>query len=156
MLIHPDPHEVLLVGVGAGLTASRFLMYGIDRLTCVEIEPAVFELLRSHFDATWMADDRVELVFGDGRNHVAHSEDLFDIISIEVGQVFRPGVGAFYTADFYELARARLWPGGLLAQFVSMPSFDVNQFQAGHSKDEAGQPRRPEGGRLAPTGPISR
>ena len=44
MLLHPDPKRVLLVGVGTGQTAARFLLYPIDRLECVDIEPTIFSL----------------------------------------------------------------------------------------------------------------
>ena len=47
MLLHPKPRKVLVVGVGTGQTASRFLMYPVDRLDCVDIEPTIFELFEA-------------------------------------------------------------------------------------------------------------
>jgi spermidine synthase len=120
MLLHPHPRRVLVVGVGAGQTPGRFLMYDIERLDCVDIEPAVFDLIRGHFATDWMNDPRVALVRADGRNVLACTDAGYDVISLEVGQTFRPGVGAFYTGDFYRRARARLEPGGLLSQFVPL------------------------------------
>jgi spermidine synthase len=130
MLLHRDPRSVLVVGAGTGQTASRFLMYDVDRLDCVDIEPAVFDVIRDHFDSAWLDDDRVELIREDGRNHVAHTRATYDVISIEVGQIFRPGVPLFYTADFYHRARARLEPGGFLSQFVPIAFFTPEQFRA--------------------------
>ena len=62
MLLHPNPKDVLVVGAGTGQTPSRFLMYDIDRLDCVDIEPTLFEFIRNHFDAKWMEDERVKLI----------------------------------------------------------------------------------------------
>jgi spermidine synthase len=129
MLLHPDPRSVLVVGAGTGQTAERFLFYPIERLEVVDIEPAVFELIRAHFDDGWLADSRAHLIHEDGRNHVAHAARRFDVISLEVGQVFRPGIAAFYTAEFYARARARLAPGGLVCQFVPLPFLTVEQFR---------------------------
>ena len=42
MLLHPNPKRVVVVGAGTGQTVSRFLMYPIDYLACVDIEPALF------------------------------------------------------------------------------------------------------------------
>ena len=95
-----------MVGVGTGQTASRFLMYDIDRLECVDIEPTIFEFIRGHFDSKWMDDGRVALIREDGRNYLRYSDAMQDVISLEVGQIFRPGVAFFYTADFYRRARA--------------------------------------------------
>ncbi|MEZ6070925.1 MAG: fused MFS/spermidine synthase [Pirellulales bacterium] len=130
MLLHPDPRNVLVVGVGAGQTPSRFLLYDVDRLDCVDIEPAVFEMIRKHFDSKWMDDPRVRLLHEDGRNVLAHSGQQYDVISLEVGQVHRPGVTAFYTADFYRRARRRLRPQGVLSQFLPIAYFTPEEFQS--------------------------
>jgi spermidine synthase len=130
MLLRSDPHSVLLVGAGAGLTASRFLMYSIGRLDCVDIEPAVFDVIREYFPSAWMDDGRVRLLREDGRNYLAHTRELYDVISIEVGQISRPGVPFFYTAEFYERASRRLTPGGFIVQFVPLPFFPVGQFRS--------------------------
>ena len=128
-LLHPDPRTVLVVGAGTGQTASRFLLYDIDRLDVVDLEPAVFSLVRDHFDARWMNDPRVTLLHEDGRSHLAHSARRYDLISLEPGQLFRPGVAVFYTADFYERARLRLEPGGLLSQFLPLAFLGEEQLR---------------------------
>ncbi len=130
MLLHPNPRSVLMVGAGTGQTASRFLMYNIDRLDCVDIEPAVFDVIRDYFDSRWMNDKRVRLMREDGRNYVAHTGGRYDVISIEVGQIERPGVPSFYTSEFYELAKKRLEPGGFITQLVSLPFYTVEQFRS--------------------------
>ena len=130
MLLRSDPQSVLLVGAGAGMTASRFLMYSIDRLDCVDIEPAVFDVIRQYFPSEWMNDRRVRLLREDGRNYIAHSSERYDVISIEVGQISRPGVPFFYTSEFYERASERLTPDGFLVQFVPLPFFPVEQFRS--------------------------
>ena len=129
MLLHPDPKSVLVVGAGTGQTPSRFLMYDINHLDCVDIEPTLFEFIRDHFDSKWMTDERVKLISEDGLNYLNHSDVMYDVIAIEVGQIFRPGIAFFYTADFYHHSRQRLRPGGLLTQLVSIPSLATDQFQ---------------------------
>ena len=128
-LLHPNPKNVLVVGAGTGQTPSRFLMYNIDHLDCVDIEPTLFEFIRDHFDSKWMDDERVKLISEDGLNYLNHSDAMYDVIAIEVGQIFRPGIAFFYTADFYHRSRQRLRPGGLLTQLVSIPSLTTGQFQ---------------------------
>jgi len=130
MLLRSDPHSVLLIGTGAGQTASRFLIYSIDRLDCVDIEPAVFDVIRDYFESGWMHDKRVHLWREDGRNYIAHTGMKYDVISIEVGQISRPGVPLFYTSEFYEQAAERLTEGGFLVQFVPLPFFPVDQFRS--------------------------
>lgn len=128
-LLHPAPRRVLVIGLGVGQTAGRFLLHDPERVDCVDIEPTLFPFVRENFPSRWMDDPRVQAVPDDGRTFVAHTGRVYDLISIEVGQVFRPGVDAFYTRGFYRLARARLAPGGLVAQFVPLPFLDEAMFR---------------------------
>ena len=130
MLLHPDPKRVLLVGVGTGQTAARFLLYPIDRLECVDIEPTIFSFIRPHFDSSWMEDPRVELIGADGRNYLRHTPSTYDVISLELGQLSRPGVASFYTIDFYRQVKRRLRSGGFLVQFVPLSLLTADHFRS--------------------------
>jgi len=130
MLLHPRPRRVLVVGVGVGQTASRMAMYDIERLDAVDIEPVVFDLIRSHFETRWLDDPRTRVIREDGRNYLMHTDSRYDVISLEVGQIFRPGVASFYTEEFYRRARERLAPGGVLSQFVPLPFLSRASFQS--------------------------
>ena len=130
MLLHPEPKRVLLVGVGTGQTAARFLLYPIDRLECVDIEPTIFGFIRPHFDSRWMEDPRVKLIGADGRNYLRHTPSTYDVISLELGQLSRPGVASFYTADFYRQVKKRLRSGGFLVQFVPLSLLTTDHFRS--------------------------
>lgn len=129
MLLHPDPKNILVIGLGAGQTPSRFLMYDIKHLDCVEIEPEVVQLAKAYFPSDWMKDPRTSFIVEDGRNYLTHIKKKFDVISIEVGQVYRPGVAPFYTSDFYHRARLRLNENGIICQFVPISFFSLKEFQ---------------------------
>jgi spermidine synthase len=128
MLLHPSPRRVLVIGVGAGQTPARFPLYDITRLDAVDIDPVVFDLVREYFDAAWMDDPRVRIHAEDGRTYVQRTADRYDVISIEVGQLLRPGTGAFYTRDFYARARERLNEGGIVSQFVPLSFLTPDDF----------------------------
>ena len=130
MLLHPAPKSVLVVGVGVGKTASRFLFHDVSRLDCVDIEPGLFDIVRKNFESAWMNDRRVRLITEDGRNYVNNSNNRYDVISIEVGQTFRPGISSFYTADFYRHARERLNSGGVVSQFIPINLIDLGEFRS--------------------------
>jgi spermidine synthase len=129
------------VGVGAGQTPSRFLFHPIEGLDCVEIEPAVFDVVRDHFAGGaeievgdteadtgprrhWMDDPRVRLLNEDGRSFLAHKAARYDLISLELGQVFRPSVAPFYNLELYANARERLRQGGILSLFIPLSFFE--------------------------------
>ena len=127
MLLHPDPKQVMVIGMGPGQTAGRFLMHPIDNLDCIEIESELVPFVKKYYDSKWMDDRRVRFIIEDGRNYLTHTDATYDLISIEVGQVFRPGAASFYTADFYQRARRRLNPDGMLCQFLPILFFNVDE-----------------------------
>ncbi|MHC4133032.1 MAG: fused MFS/spermidine synthase [Planctomycetota bacterium] len=129
MILHNEPKDVLVIGLGVGQTASRFLMYDIERLVCVDIEDELVELVRRHFDSDWLDDERCEVIIEDGRNYLMHTPRKYDVISLEVGQVFRPGLSSFYTVDFYERTRAKLKDGGIVCQFAPIDFFGVEDYK---------------------------
>jgi spermidine synthase len=129
MLLHPGPSDVLVIGLGTGQAAGRFLMHDVVRLDGVDIEGALIPLIREHFESGWMDDERVTLIIEDGRNYLTHTDASYDVISIEVGQVFRPAAAPLYAREFYENARRHLRPDGIVCQFVSTPLFSLDEFR---------------------------
>ena len=132
-LLHEQPDEVLVVGLGPGQTARRFLMHDVKKLDCVEIEPGLVELIQQHtedFNAGWLGRPEVNIIIDDGRNYITHTKKKYDVISIEIGQVFQPGLGSFYTHEFYQAAKPRLNKNGILCQFVPIKFLSKEQFRS--------------------------
>jgi len=125
-----DPKNVLLIGFGTGLTAGRFLYYEIDSLFCADIEKSVFYFAESEFNADFLRKPNVKPIIEDGRRTIRRNDRKYDIISIEIGQVFRPYCAGFYTADFYKNAKKRLSENGIITQFVPIASFDFETFKS--------------------------
>ena len=130
MMLHQDPKQILVIGMGTGQTASRFLMYDIDRLDCVDIEKTLPEILQRNFDSTWLNDPRTHIVTDDGRNFTSYTSKTYDVVSIEVGQSFRPQIASFYTVDFYRDVKKRLTQKGLACQFVPVGFFTEEEFRS--------------------------
>jgi spermidine synthase len=128
ILAGENAKDVALIGTGAGQTARRFLYYPVEHLYCVDIEKEIEPLLRTYFPGEWMDDPRVEFVTEDGRVFFSHKDRQFDVISIEVGQTFRPNIGGLYTRDFYEDIRHSLSPGGVVSQFIPLASLNFEYY----------------------------
>ncbi len=128
-MLHPKPEQVLVIGLGTGQTAGAFLSHPITRLDCLEIEDGLIDLIKLHFAANWMDDPRVHTLIEDGRNFVANTPQRYDIISIEVGQIYRPRIAAFYTLDFYQRLIPKLNPDGMVCQFMPIEFFGLSEFK---------------------------
>jgi hypothetical protein len=130
LLLHPSPRRVLVVGWGSGATAAATALYPVETIECVEIEPATWEAapLFDSLSGRVRADPRFRIVFRDGRNHLLGSRARWDVIVSEPSNVWIAGVANLFTRDFYEVARDRLAPGGLFAEwfhYYNMEPADV-------------------------------
>ena len=126
LLLHPAPKNVLVVGWGAGATAAATALHPIERLVCVEIEPATYRAA-SFFEAlsgSVRRDLRFEIAFRDGRNHLLRTRDFYDVIVSEPSNPWITGVANLFTREFYTTALARLSPGGVFGQWFHYYRFE--------------------------------
>lgn len=121
ILTHPkEVKRVLLVGVGAGITAGSLLAHPIERLDVVEISPAVVdaaELFKlDHRDA--FKDPRCHVYIEDARTFLTLSQEPYDLIVSVPSNPWVSGVSGLFSRDFFEMAKGKLAPGGRLVQWI--------------------------------------
>jgi spermidine synthase len=127
-LFHPRPRSVLVVGFGTGVTAGSFVPYPeVERIVVCEVEPLVLEAAGRHFAAESygvLEDPRVEVVHDDARHFVATTRERFDVISADPIHPWMEGSATLFSLEYYELLKARLAPGGVVAQWVPVYQID--------------------------------
>jgi len=120
LLVHQDPRAVLVIGLGSGITAGAVVRHPIERLDVVEIEPAVVEASRffawDHGDV--LKDSKVHAVIADGRNFLLTTSNRYDVIISEPSNPLIGGLASLFSVEFFQLARQRLNPGGIMVQWV--------------------------------------
>jgi predicted membrane-bound spermidine synthase len=124
-LFRPGARDVLVIGFGSGTTSGASLLFGGTRVTCAEIEPVVVEASR-HFEEVNhrpLESPAFTLVCDDGRSHVRGARERYDLILSEPSNPWIAGVSNLFTREYYQAARERLVPGGVLAQWIQAYSF---------------------------------
>ena len=120
LLLHPDPHDVCIIGLGSGMTLGAALRHGIDRADVLEISPEVVEASSFFADDNGHAleDPRTRLIVGDGRSHLRLTSRRYDVIISEPSNPWMAGVASLFTREFFLAARDKLEPGGVLCQWA--------------------------------------
>ena len=117
-LAYPSaPRNILEIGLGGGRMATYLRQYVTDAtVTCVELDPAVIELARTHF--ALREDNRLRVNQGDGRIFLDRSRDTYDMIKLDA---YRGTFVPFHltTREFYQLCRRKLRTGGCITQNIA-------------------------------------
>jgi predicted membrane-bound spermidine synthase len=117
-LFHPDPEDVLMVGLATGAWAQVIASHPqVKHLTIVEINPGYLELVRQHAVVASLLDNpKVEIVIDDGRRWLnRHPERRFDAIIQNTTYYFRPNATNLLSEEYLRLTAAHLKEGGVIA-----------------------------------------
>ena len=127
LLLHRNPKDVFIIGLGSGMTAGAALTHPIARADVIEISPEVVkasEYFKTE-NRNALADPRTNLIVGDGRSHLALSERKYDVIVSEPSNPWIAGVSSLFTREFFASARERLAPGGIICQWAN--AYNISQ-----------------------------
>ncbi len=133
LLLHPNPREVAVVGLGLGITLSATNRYpGLERIQVIELSPEMVKAQRylTNVSGGVLNSPKVNVRIDDGRNFMAMSNQEFDMITADPIHPRVSGVGYLYTKEYYEALKQRLRPDGVVCQWmpmyrISKKSFDV-------------------------------
>ena len=120
-IMHPDPRRALVICFGTGQTANAVRREGVEAIDIVELSPAVIAMA-PHFrrNDRVTADPRVRVIVMDGRAWLRRTDATYDLITLEPMAPHFAGANALYSLEFYQAARKRLAPGGVVAQWLPM------------------------------------
>ena len=127
-LVHGAPRSVLVVGMGAGVTAGAFVRHPeVERIVICEIEPSVIEAsdLFAVANHAVRSDPRTEIVYDDARHFLATTDEQFDVITSDPIHPWVHGAASLYSIEYHDLVKQRLRPGGVVAQWVPLYETDV-------------------------------
>ena len=133
-LIHPNPRSVLIVGVGAGVTAGSLSIHPeVERIVICEIEPLVPVSARAYFGKEnhhVFDDPRVQLVFDDAHHFLQTTNEKFDIITSDPIHPWVRGAATLYSLEYLTLAKQHLTPGGVVTQWIPLYETDLRSVKS--------------------------
>jgi spermidine synthase len=120
LLMHQAPGDVLVIGLGSGVTTGAALVHPIRSVDTVELSPEVVRAAAHFADVNRDAliDPRSRLHVGDGRTHLRLARQRYDVIISEPSNLWMAGVAPLFTREAFSAARDRLESGGLFCQWA--------------------------------------
>ena len=130
-LLHPNPQNTLIIGLGSGTTLAASLVYPVQKVDCVELEPAVVEAAPyfERINRGSYGHPKARILINDGRNHLKVTPDKYDIIISEPSNPWIAGVASLFSVEFYRLAEKRLNDDGILCQWLQQYCTSLDDFK---------------------------
>jgi spermidine synthase len=121
MVVHPDPKDVLVIGLGGGATAGAVARDEGAQVTVVELSRAVVRGAEffSHINFGVLKRPNVTLRVDDGRNFLLTTTRQFDVVTADIVLPIYAGSNNLYSAEYFRLVKRVLKPGGLFVQWVA-------------------------------------
>lgn len=122
LLVRDRTDDVLLIGLGSGVTLGSVEQFPVKQVTCVELEPAVIEASRHFEDVNNhpLDDPRLRMVSNDGRNFIYTTDQKFDVIVSEPSNPWVTGVANLFTLEYFKRGADRLKDDGLFSQWLQI------------------------------------
>lgn len=123
-LLPAKTDSVLVIGCGAGVTAGAVSIEpALKKLTIAEIEPLVPKVVAKYFGAhnfNVVDNPKTHVQIDDARHFLLSTDQKFDAITSDPFDPWVKGAASLYTKEFFEVAKARLNPGGVVTVFVQL------------------------------------
>lgn len=123
MLLHPDPRQVLVVGLGSGMTVGAVAAHpSVGNLDVVEISPEVITAARMFADHNnhVLEDPRVRVAVEDAKSFLKVTDRRYDVIISEPSNPWMAGIAGVFSYEFYLDCKSRLNPSGLMVQWIHL------------------------------------
>ncbi len=134
LLLHGEPKETLIIGMGTGITAAAAVMHEqTETVNCVEVISDVAKAAQKYFanenGALWQSE-KLNIIIGDGRNHLLLNKKQYDVIISDLFVPYHAGAGSLYTKEHFNVCRERLLEDGLFCQWLPLYQMSEKEFKA--------------------------
>lgn len=108
-----QPRQILLVSGSLNGATREAAKYPVERIDCVEMDPAVIDLaLRIGVSRN---DPRLRLIADDARRFIKSAHNRYDAILVDIPDPATAQLNRFYTSEFFTEVYRALRPGGVLS-----------------------------------------
>ncbi len=120
MVLHGDPKDVLVVGMGGGATPGAVTQFPNARVEVVELSDGVRQAAPyfKHVNYDLLNRPNVTVRIDDGRNFLSFTDRRFDVVTADIIQPGHAGAGHVYSREYFTLVRNALKDDGVVLQWI--------------------------------------
>jgi spermidine synthase len=121
MSVSKSKSKILILGGGDGLAVREVLKYeDVENITLVDLDEDMVELCRNNknivdINKGALTSSKLNVVYNDAFKYLQDSNDLFDVILIDLPDPNDENLNKLYTNVFYRLVGSHLNEGGIIS-----------------------------------------
>lgn len=127
LLLHGNPHSVLFLGLGTGISMAGSLPFQNLQRTAVELSQGSIDAARMWFAQVNLGVLEKSQVYRDDARHFLNATDKkYDVI---IGDLFHPdiaGMGSLLSLQQFQRAKSHLNRDGIFVQWIALNQFDTH------------------------------
>jgi len=139
-LVHPammsaKAHEnILIIGGGDGMALREVLKYDdVSKVTLVDLDPVITTLFKEHKELSKLnshsfRDEKVMVFNQDAWKFIESTEQLFDVIIVDLPDPNNISLSRLYSQTFYQLLKNKLSKSGVIVTQATSPLFTHKAF----------------------------
>jgi spermidine synthase len=128
--LHPEPGNAFVIGFGGGHTVRASLTTPIEKLTVVELEPAVINAVKAVGGGEVFQNPHLQLKINDARNTLLLDPQKYDVMISQPSHPWLSGAGNLFTDEFFRIVASRLNSDGIFTQWVNLFNMDATTLRA--------------------------
>lgn len=127
LLLHGNPHSVLFLGLGTGISMAGSLPFQNLQRTAVELSQGSINAAQTWFEQVNSGVMKESLIYRDDARHFLSATDkTYDVI---IGDLFHPdiaGMGSLLSLQQFQRAKSHLNRDGIFVQWIALNQFDTH------------------------------
>jgi len=130
ILLKDNPEDILVVCFGTGQTTGAAAVHPKVKLVdSVDLSESVLKAgnIFSSQNYNALENEKVNIILQDGRNHLLTTRKMYDVITSEPPPPRTAFAVNLYTKEYYEIAKKRLKPDGIMTQWIPLHSQGKNE-----------------------------
>jgi len=131
LILHPSAKDIMVIGLGSGVTCGTALLFPVRSLDAVELSREVVEanayFARESHHA--LKDPRLRLSIEDARTFIQRTDKKYDLIISEPSNPWMSGVGDLFSIEHFSDCLRALNKDGIMAQWVHAYEMDDETFK---------------------------
>ena len=122
MMLHKNPKNVFVVGLGTGTTVGSVLTHDVDHVVCAEISKEVINAAK-YFEKEnrhCLSDKRLKIYNEDAVTLLRILKNKFDVIISEPSNPWIAGIGNLFSKEYFSKCYDKLNDDGIMVQWFHL------------------------------------